>query len=362
MRPLLLAAALACAVVQARASQDDVQISKGLELKNPEGGESRLLVMTPQSKLNPPKLSPKQKWLFEWQSAGYAERPQPPGKHLRFRVFSQLRREQGDLAPQVARTLLRLYDYNSRSLGLDHSALYNGGIIDVYLCFGGNAGGEQLFAEDDEAGRVRKVNTIYIYDLASFARPIEMLREVAHEYGHATLPPFGTYTAPEDWANGKLGEGLYLQMLSRLLAEGRLSTEDVMGATAAEIDSLLRANFEPLWQRVASNGPGLGALRQRSAAALDQLVGLALYGQRIMSEQAFARALLLSSQKAEDLAGAMVDAIAERSGEQLAVPTPGRALWLPIGKARIIGGKVLQRASGWAKVQPVARVIRIERP
>ena len=41
----------------------------------------------------------------------------------------------------------------------------------------------------------------------------EACRELAHEYGHAVLPAIGGFKSPEDWANGYLGERLFLRWL-----------------------------------------------------------------------------------------------------------------------------------------------------
>jgi hypothetical protein len=75
------------------------------------------------------------------------------------------------------------------------------GIVDIWLCEGGNVGGEQV-------GR-----NIYIYQIEKGREEVELIREVAHEWGHHIIPPIGPYEEPEEWANGCIGERLLLKLL-----------------------------------------------------------------------------------------------------------------------------------------------------
>ena len=168
------------------------ELGRMITIGTPDTAESMVILMN-KNRLEPPKFSPKDKLMFEWLTSAFARStPDSPGTHpIRFRVFSQERRETDDRAISVARTLLQLWQQNYLRLRVDHSTTYNNRIVDVYLTWGGKAGGEQKFDQDDEGDRARAVNTIYIYDLKSFINPVEMLREIAHEYGHASLPPVG---------------------------------------------------------------------------------------------------------------------------------------------------------------------------
>src|SRR5205807_841719 len=127
-------------------------------------------------------------------------------------------------AELVARMVLRLYNQLQRHY---HPGPPKGflGIVDVYLCWGGTPGGEQRF-DIEKVGKPPRqidVNTIYIYDLASFKDPVEMAREVAHEYGHAVLPPVGGFGEPEDWGNGDAGERVFMRWLSEEMPAGRMA-------------------------------------------------------------------------------------------------------------------------------------------
>lgn len=333
------------------------------ELTSFTGEERRLMLSVPDEKLDPPKASPRNGWLFEWVVNAYGK--QPNGAFaLRFRVFSQERREEGDRAPLVARMLLRLWDFNVQRLNLEHAEAYNNRIVDVYLTWGGTPGGEQRFDEDVEGGRRRRVNTIYIYDLRSFTDPVEMAREVAHEYGHAVLPPVGGFREPEDWGNGVLGERLYLRWLRDALREGRLKPTDAMGAELARLDPWVRRRCDALLEQAARLGPRLSVLAQGGQPALDAYVGVALLADALLPNRAFGRSLRLTgSTKPTDYPSAVVAAVEESPPFDMKPPLgPSAAFWAPIGASRVSGARILQSASGWAKLQPTARSVRVVPP
>ncbi len=339
-----------CALVQ---PQEPV-VSPALDIVSMEGGEHHLTVIQRGDRLEPPKTSPKGKLAFDWIVAAYGDSPVPGQQKLRFRVFSQERRSENDKAMPVARMLVHLWDFNSKRLKLDHGFVYNDQIVDVYLCFGGKAGGEQLFDEDTEGGRARKVNTIYIYQLGSFTQPVEMAREIAHEYGHATLPPVGPFTQPEDWANGNLGERLYLRWLREEIKAGRLTPKDAMGATLPELDGYLKANVDPLVCKVALEGPDTALLERPGSDSMQAYLGVALYAETILPRKAFARSLVLSaSSKASDYPKAIVEAAEEQSDWIVNMPPAfaNQKTWIPIGKGKISGAAIFQRKGSWAQIK-----------
>lgn len=341
--------------------QDRAQLTEAIKLRDERGAESGLVVMI-QPLLEAPKTAPKyRQWTFDYLCAGYVPSAKNPGKsELRFLCYSQTRRPTNDPAPGIVQNLLRLWSYNRNRLKIDHSEAYASRQVHLYLCDGGKAGGEQRFGEDryiDEAtGRAvsHKVNTIYIYDMASFTQDrIEMLREIAHEYGHATLPPIGPFAKPEDWANGDLGERLYLRWLFEDLVGTRLQRGDVLGATSAGLEQYLKTKSDPLIRAVATNGPNLDLMSKKGEAAMNAYLGLALYAERVLPVKQFARALALTgSTKAADFARAVVEAAAE---ERWTVRVPpgfeGRKIWIPVGKARVTGATVLARKGDWVQIQ-----------
>lgn len=332
-------------------------IARGVWLPEATKGIRRAVVYVPDERLDPPKVSPKQKWMFDWLSEGLV-RPKPSDEALqpRFRVFSQEHKLFDDLAPVVTRMALRLWEYNFYHLGIDHANKYNAHIVDFYLCFGGTAGGEQLFGEDDEGGHTHSVNTIYIYDLSSFSSPVEMAREVAHEYGHATLAPVGGYTDPEDWANGYLGEKLYLRWIRDEMAAKRLTSDDAMGASYDAINAWVKKNVDP-WVVQSATRPPTVNIARTDAAGMHAFLGLALYLGAILPEDVFSRSLMtIGSTSATDYPSAAVGAVETHAEVSLNIPPllKGEQLFVPVGKGRISGARVLSTTDGWAKIQPLA--------
>lgn len=353
------------ALVAAQVQDPEISLSRGLYLDNPEkSGEARLLVNIPLERMPSPKISPLNKWEFPFMVAGYVREAEGGDMLLRFRVYHQRNREEGEPGPYVARTLLRLWDFNHRSLKLDHSLQYNKRIVDVYLAWGGpRAGGEHRFDVDSEGGQERKVNTIYIYRLDSFTDPVEMAREIAHEYGHATLPAVGGFKSPEMWANGYLGERLYLRYLRDELAAGRLIPQDALNATTEGLDAWVKANVDPWELKAATEGPDAAALKRVDKASMDQYTGVAVYAQAILPQAVFARSLvIIGSVKASDYPGAVVRAVREPAKVEMSIPPRlrNRAIWIPCdAAAKISGAKVLKRRAFWSQVRATGQTVTV---
>ncbi|MBV6490268.1 MAG: hypothetical protein IT202_00010 [Fimbriimonadaceae bacterium] len=336
------------------------------EFPGPEGGPNRLMVITSFERMDPPKTSPKHGWVFEWAVGALGRQDPALPFNARFRVFSQLRRQENDVAPKIGRMLLRMWDMNIRKLKTDHASMYNGGIIDFYLCFGGRPGGEQLFDEDEERGVRKKVNTVYIYGIQTFTKPPEQAREVAHEYGHATLPPVGGFETPEDWGNGYLGEKLYLKWFHDEVAASRLRPDDVMGTTVEELARYVKSEVDPFMTKAATTEPAKSSIGGKGPASMDAYVGLVLYAEAIFPPDRFARSLrLIGSTFAGDYPKAMVAASEEIETYVLRVPpqVKGRQIWIPLGKGKISGTVGIVRRSGdWALIEGDAESIVIRNP
>ncbi len=323
-----------------------------------------------------PKTSPKHLWKFPFVTAGFVKTSKE-GENFspRFRVFAQSRRVpdpplmHDDVAQWSTRMFLRLWDYNFARLRIDHSERFRRG-VDVYLCFAGDAGGEHLFDVDtfdtDASGNPKRVNTIYIYQVHRIAAPIQLSREIAHEYGHAILPAIGPYEGPEDWANGEVGERLYLQWLRDDLVAGKLSTDDMVHTDVAALNEYLAKNVHPLVVSMGTKGPNRELLGGKSKESFYEYVALTTYVGQILPSRVFGRSLMLTgSQKAMDYEKAIRDAVAEVPSLEITVPAvlKGKSIYLPVGeKAKLAGAKVLSRSNGWAKVQPSAAKIKVTQP
>jgi len=332
-------------------------------IPSPDGGPPHVAVYANPQPLDPPKIAPLPKdeqptaWQFPYIVSGY-ENLDPyakGGADLRLRVFSQSAQVQTNLAIPVARMLMLIYELSYQRLSIDHAFQYNNGIIDVYLCDGGQPGGEQRFLPDDEGDRHKTANCIFIYQVSTFTDPTEKAREVAHEYGHATLPGIGGYTKPEDWANGLLGEKLFLSWMREEMVAGRVTPDDTMGANANQLGLWLAKNVQPLVTRAAAYPPSEKTLARKDKVGMDTYLGLAMYAATILPHKVFARSIKLTgSTHATDYPQALILACAEPDVYALRFPAylQGKKVWVPIGAAKISGAKQLQKKGAWVEIIP----------
>jgi len=91
---------------------------------------------------------------------------------------------------------------------------------------------------------------------------------------------------------------------------------------------------------------------------------VALLADATLPRKAFGRSLRLTgSTKPTDYPAAVVAAVEESQPFEVRPPLgSGQAFWLPLGASGVTGAKVLQRAAGWAKVQPTAATVRVVPP
>lgn len=363
-------------------------------LGDPEKPQTRLLLSIASGRLTPAKVAPRKfgvppiPWEFDWVTAGLVREDFKKSKdfELRFRVFSQIREKDADRGIGATRMLLRLWDYINRRYQLDHAALYNNKIIDFYLCWGGEPGAEQAFGEDrrpgaqvprrirgeqilatDEEGDppvTRKVNTVYLFDLATFTDPKEMVRELCHEYGHAILPPIGGFGPPDDWGNGDIGERIFLRYLRDEMKAGRLVPADAMLAQLSDLEAMVKQQVDPLVMRIAANGPERGLLEGKGQDSLNSLAALAAYTELIVPPRAFVRSLLICGPKAPRYPTAVVEACQELQRVVIDVPPmlKGKNLWVPLGDGKISGASIVKKSGDWAQVKPGLGAILITYP
>ncbi len=314
-------------------------------------------------RLNPPKYSPKkfgttdpEPYEFDWEIDGLGKHHDGDLFDQLFKVYSQERKSEGDIAPQVMRMLLNLWNLDYKRFKFDHKELYKKN-VDVYLCWGGDPGGEQrmdLDWDDQKPTRQIKVNTIYIYDINSFTNPIEMAREVAHEYGHAVLTPVGGFVDPEDWGNGQLGEKIFLMWCREEMAHGRLVPDDVMGATLPMLTAWLKKNVDPLVYQDATTGPQFALLGDHGQNAMDAFTGLVCYADSLFGDQVAGLSLKLTSQQAKDYPAALLTACEQTQRVVVGIPEmlKGKDLWVPLGKGRVSVATILKRNGDWALIRP----------
>lgn len=341
---------------------------KWMSLGDPDALTTRLQYFVPSARLEPAKTSPKLfkvgeqdvPFEFPFQVAGYGRiNPEKETTYrLRFQIFSQDRKTQEELSPLAARMLLRIWDLNVRKLKIDHAPQYNSQVVDFYLCWGGTPGGEQRFdvQRDPVTKKDVPVNTIYIYDLPSFKDPIEMAREIAHEYGHATLAPIAGFRTPEEWGSGYLGEKLYLRWLRDELEAKRIEPVDVMNADLGKLNAWVKKNVDPIVQLAAEKGPRPSLLEGFGPNAMDACNGLILYMEELLPANVFAQSLknLGGSIKATDYLPALKDAMLGRPATALNIPNKWKniAIWVPMNsQQQIQNGTIVRREGDWALIR-----------
>ena len=175
--------------------------------------------------------------------------------------------------------------------------------FDVWLCAGGQSGGEQWRSN------------LYLYSLDTPRSSIEWIREVVHEYSHLALPAVGGYDAPEYWANGYLGERLLVRWFQREPG-GPAEVSAVWGdfSGAPNFDRLLIAPALALYKKV---GPNPAYLARRDETGMRYLIGQALtfddkYGAKRLGE-AFSRLPHFREASAKDFAAALSQSLTAKA-------------------------------------------------
>ena len=275
------------------------------------------------------------------------------GATMRFRVFSQYRENEtpDETSQWVNRYMLRLWNYGYFRCDLDHNPLTNR-LVDVYLCKEGDAGSEQGFPLDyqelDNQDRPTRKNVIYIY-------------QIAHEYGHSILPIVTGFEAPESYANGDVGERIFLSWFRDDLKAGKIPEEDTFFTSQAQLDNYYEKTVKPMVVQIGTKGPDFSLFKEipdkkLSEKAYMEYVGITTYLSRICPPMMFARFVNLTTRVAADTEKAIVSAAEERETWELTVPDElkGKAMYIPLVKGKVSGAKILKKSGNWAMIQPEA--------
>jgi hypothetical protein len=317
-------------------------------------------------KKSPKKFPPKnQPFEFEWLTEGYGQAWTTTSEpQLRFRLFCQERKVHESLAEPAVKLLLKLWEYCYFNLKIDHKPDYNKSVVDVYLCWDGDPGGEQLFDDDPQIplGNSSKVNTIYIYDLPSFTNTTEKVREIAHEYGHAVLPSYGGYKAPEYWANGYLGEKLFMTYLADQMQRGLVTGADAMGISKQELTRWVNMNSTPMMITAALRQPASLDFKPAGETSMDNGIGLYLWLQAILPPELLGRVLRMSVlDNSTNLPKSIIESLEGAPSFSFNIPLPlqNRSVFVPLGSGRITGATVVSKSGGWAKIKAGAGKVTI---
>ncbi len=192
-------------------------------------------------------------WRFPRIAYGYLLSRSTQRWEVKVRVHAQAG-VPNQLAQDSLTTVLALLGTVHAKLQLDPTR--RKGPIDVWLCEEGTPG-----------ARTVGLN-IYLYSVATERTSQEWLREVAHEYGHLSLPGVGGYTKTDDvWADGNLGELLFVKWLAPAQAEW-------LPWPVAKAEAAAQAPREQLLTRSPRPDPKL--LRGQDEQARAHFLGLAL--------------------------------------------------------------------------------------
>ncbi len=267
--------------------------------------------------------------------AAFAYRVQGIEEAAQTTVLLEVYAQRGTLYPyaeRACRLLLSCYHLARTRLGLDHPVRYDR-LLRVFLMTEGRAGAEQ------------QQNLLYMYDLSERVPSHEWVRELTHEYGHWIIPPINSYTEPEPWANGDLGERWFtyhlLESQKRSSDELNIMPDSLMGASPNTLQAYLRRAVEPLVERVAREGLSLQRWRSRRRDGFEEYLALALYIDRVYGSARLGRAMLCAGGVEPDdfLRGAR-ESLTEVDTLTARVPFKDAYLFLPGGVAR------------WRVVQP----------
>jgi hypothetical protein len=174
-----------------------------------------------------------------------------------------------EFARNVARFLVILYGERKERIRDDHPL--NLPTVNVWLTervetgLSPDTGGEEF------------QNQIYLYNIHRERPAIEWAREIAHEYGHYALPGISGFKEPEEWANGVLGERLFLKWIRDDLRASRLTPEEVVFVTPGLLDDFYGHVIWPLIRRIMREGIDPQMITHTKADGMNYYTGLALY-------------------------------------------------------------------------------------
>lgn len=281
----------------------------------------RLQIHGSAEPLAEPVQDPLHRWSFPYRQTGLY---MPEGGRTwepRLQVYAQ-RREQVPLSQAACRFLLRCFELALTALQRDHPLAHDR-VLHLYLCTDGKPGAEQ------------QRNSLYLYAIDTALPPQEWARELAHEYGHAVVPPINSFKEPEAWANGDLGERLFLSWGLEAMQQKRLTADDVMGATAADLQRYVARAVEPLIRRMENEGLNLARWKSRRRDGFEEYLALALYAGQVYGRERLARAMLIAGGvEPDDFLSGLRESLLEQAVLEVQLRRSPSWLLLPGGTQR----------------------------
>ncbi|HET6387600.1 MAG TPA: hypothetical protein VFJ58_29790 [Armatimonadota bacterium] len=233
----------------------------------------------------------------------------------RFRVYYQ--GQQHALAVKVADLLTRFYCYGRERL--DPSGAFISPVHSIAMPDGSErAEPTNFYLDNGHPGGGRESDgRMYMLQSSTPRNPLEVVREVAHEFSHLTVPgihEFSDSAAPEDWLNGYLGESLYMEWLGD-------DTEQTV-IPAATVSNWSAGRQRVLEDAFLKLGPQ--RLLREPAAHFWEVAGLLLYLKQLYGTEAMARVLKFSNDFRRNTASAitlnMDDALSTEKWDSVTVP------------------------------------------
>lgn len=200
---------------------------------------------------------------------------QPPEYAQRFDVHVASR-AQLPLAERTGRLLALLYGEERSRLGWDHPFEKT---VHVWITPGVDPDGAA------DVGGQQFRNQIYIYDIYATRSPEEWLREITHEYGHYALPGVTGFTSPEAWANGFLGQRLFVYWLIQDELRGRLTADDIPFVSLAQLNDYEAKEIDPPIDTIEDcNGSPASLMQVRTYTGMKAYIGLVLYCDKLLGD------------------------------------------------------------------------------
>ena len=172
-------------------------------------------------------------------------------------------------AKKTARALLLLCNERKAHFRTDHPA--NQPVVNVWIT------GTKAPGVSADVGGEQFENQIYLHNVETDRSPVEWMREIAHEYGHYSLPGISGFETPEEWGNGVLGERLYLKWILESIANGRLNDENLGLGTREGLSGFVSEQVTPLMNEILRDGIDFKKLGSSNPASMNYYTGLALY-------------------------------------------------------------------------------------
>ncbi|MBC7807752.1 MAG: hypothetical protein H7145_16590 [Akkermansiaceae bacterium] len=173
-------------------------------------------------------------------------------------------------------------------------------------------------------GETRDAN-VYVFAASRIMTSIELVRTVAHEWGHLTLPAARGYAEPENDAAGYLGERLYIKWL---LEDRLTSYPDNNDAFAKGLSLYNDRQVTPLMQRWQEGGAASKILTGDATDAMDYYIGAVLdcdraFGSKVVGEALFT----ITNTGAGDFLTALSATVSRQLETGLSVGLPA---WIPM--------------------------------